>query len=79
MFPIQPVLPTASDETGQPRHCVECGKPIIHRRTTALYCSGKCRENHNAGKRRQARSEMKEAAQALCTPETMERAPETEA
>jgi hypothetical protein len=34
------------------RHCLQCGKPIVHRRITALYCSGKCREIHNANKRR---------------------------
>jgi predicted nucleic acid-binding Zn ribbon protein len=54
---------------GRTRHCVECGKPIVHRRMTALYCSGKCREIHNAGKRRQARHEMKNAAQAARPPE----------
>jgi predicted nucleic acid-binding Zn ribbon protein len=63
---------------GDPHHCVECGKPIVRRRTTALYCSGKCREIHNARKRRQARHEMKNAAQVVCAQET-ERAPETEA
>jgi predicted nucleic acid-binding Zn ribbon protein len=45
------------------RLCVECGKPIVHRRTTAFYCSGKCRELHNARKRQQTRNAMKEAAQ----------------
>jgi predicted nucleic acid-binding Zn ribbon protein len=64
--------------TDQPRHCVECGKPVVHRRTTALYCSGKCRELYNARKRRRVRTEMKEAAQVAETPEA-ERAPETEA
>jgi predicted nucleic acid-binding Zn ribbon protein len=58
--------------------CIECGKLIVHRRTTALYCSGKCREIHNALKRRQARSEMKDAAQPACTPATAY-VPETEA
>jgi predicted nucleic acid-binding Zn ribbon protein len=62
-------------ESGDPRHCVECGKPIVHRRITALYCSGKCREIHNARKRRDARYEMTEAmqpvrAQEQCLPET---------
>ena len=56
----------SSAGAGDPRHCVACGKQIFHRRMTALYCSGKCREIHNARKRRQARSEMKEAARAVC-------------
>jgi predicted nucleic acid-binding Zn ribbon protein len=57
------------------RHCVECGKPIVHRRMTALYCSGKCRESYNARKRRQARYEMQarpdmnDAAPPMCVPE----------
>jgi len=46
-------------KAGSPRHCLECGKLIAHRRITALYCSGKCREIHNAKKRRQAREEVK--------------------
>jgi predicted nucleic acid-binding Zn ribbon protein len=64
---------------GNPRaSCIECGNPIVHRRTTALYCSGKCRELYNARKRRQARSDMKDAAQPACTPATAY-VPETEA
>jgi predicted nucleic acid-binding Zn ribbon protein len=50
----------ADAEPGTARGCVECGKPIVHRRVTALYCSGKCRELHNARKRRQARHATKE-------------------
>ena len=50
---------------------------IVHRRTTALYCSGKCRELHNARKRREAR-ELKNAAQPACAPEASH-APETKA
>jgi predicted nucleic acid-binding Zn ribbon protein len=61
------------------RHCAECGNPIIHRRRTAFYCSGKCREIHNVRKRREARYEMKNAAPpkcaAMCT--TTEGAQET--
>jgi predicted nucleic acid-binding Zn ribbon protein len=57
---------------------MECGKPIVRRRTTALYCSGKCREIHNARKRRKTGDETQEAALGACAPET-ERAPETEA
>jgi predicted nucleic acid-binding Zn ribbon protein len=64
-------------ETGDPRRCIECEKPIVRRRTTALYCSGKCREIYNARKRRQARQEMKEAVQPAHAPETC--VPETEA
>jgi len=56
-------------EAGNPRHCLECGKPIIHRRITALYCSGKCREIHNAQKRRQIRNDAKDNAPALRDPE----------
>jgi predicted nucleic acid-binding Zn ribbon protein len=44
------------------RLCVECGKPIVNRRTTAFYCSGKCRELHNARKRQQARIALKDDA-----------------
>jgi predicted nucleic acid-binding Zn ribbon protein len=52
--------------TGLPlRLCVECGKPIMHRRTTAFYCSGKCRELHNARKRQQARVALKDAVEPL--------------
>jgi hypothetical protein len=47
-------------------------------RTTELYCSGKCREIRNARKRRQERSDMKDAAPPACTPETAYM-PETEA
>jgi Uncharacterized protein containing a Zn-ribbon (DUF2116) len=53
-----------------PRHCVKCGKPIVHRRVTALYCSGKCRELYNAHKRRQARSDTKDVTEAVCIEET---------
>jgi predicted nucleic acid-binding Zn ribbon protein len=54
-------------EDTAPRHCVECGNPIVHRRKTAFYCSGKCREIHNVRKRREARFEMKNAAPPKCT------------
>jgi predicted nucleic acid-binding Zn ribbon protein len=62
-----------------PRLCVECGKPIIYRRTTAFYCSGKCRELHNAHKRQQARIALKDTAQppAVSGLET-DHAPETQ-
>jgi predicted nucleic acid-binding Zn ribbon protein len=50
---------------GRLRHCVACGKLIVHRRMTALYCSGKCREIHNARKRRDARRDTKNAAQPM--------------
>jgi predicted nucleic acid-binding Zn ribbon protein len=56
----------AGAEEAATRRCVECGKPIVHRRVTALYCSGKCRELHNALKRRQARHGTKEVTQAVC-------------
>jgi predicted nucleic acid-binding Zn ribbon protein len=56
----------AGAKEAAPRPCVECGKPIVHRRVTALYCSGKCRELHNALKRRQARHETQEATEAVC-------------
>jgi predicted nucleic acid-binding Zn ribbon protein len=68
-----------SAATRQPHgSCVECGKPVMRRRSTALYCSGKCREIHNARKRRQARTEMKAEAQPAAAPATAY-APETEA
>jgi predicted nucleic acid-binding Zn ribbon protein len=57
-------------EASHPRHCIECGKPIIRRRITALYCSGKCREIHNAQKRRQTRHNMIDAAPTRSEPET---------
>jgi predicted nucleic acid-binding Zn ribbon protein len=60
----------AGEEEGAARRCVECGKPIVRRRVTALYCSGKCRELHNARKRRQARSETKDVVQAAWVEET---------
>jgi predicted nucleic acid-binding Zn ribbon protein len=60
----------AGAEEGRPRRCVACGKPIVHRRVTALYCSGKCRELQNARKRRQARHETKDVMQAACVEET---------
>lgn len=60
----------AGAEEGAQRHCVECGKQIVHRRVTALYCSGKCREMHNARKRRQARSETKDVLHAIPVEET---------
>lgn len=60
----------AEEKAGPARHCLECGKPIVHRRVTALYCSGKCRERHNALKRRQARNgEAKKGAPPVCAPE----------
>src|SRR5215813_601787 len=59
-------------EANHPRHCLECGKPIVHRRITALYCSGKCREIHNAQKRRQARNNATGAP-----PDTMDASPIT--
>lgn len=65
-------------ETGDARWCIECGKQILHRRMTALYCSGKCREIYNARKRRQARSEMKNAAEPVHAPQS-EPARESEA
>jgi len=49
-------------QASKPRHCLECGKPIIHRRSTAFYCSGKCREAYNANKRRLARENTKKTA-----------------
>src|SRR5215471_5800611 len=51
------------------RHCLQCGKPIVHRRITAFYCSGKCREIHNAQRRRIAREEAKTDAPPTATPE----------
>ena len=57
-------------EGNNPRYCVACGKPIVHRRVTALYCSGKCRELHNAQKRRKARHETKEVIEATGVAET---------
>jgi predicted nucleic acid-binding Zn ribbon protein len=61
---------TAGAEEGTVRRCVECGKPIVHRRVTALYCSGKCRELHNARKRRQARHATKGVMEAAWVEET---------
>jgi predicted nucleic acid-binding Zn ribbon protein len=55
---------------GTARRCVECGKPIVHRRVTAFYCSGKCRELHNARKRREARHVPKDVMQAAWVEET---------
>jgi predicted nucleic acid-binding Zn ribbon protein len=64
-------MSAGAGEEDNPRRCVECGKPILHRRVTALYCSGKCRELHNAQKRRQARlEEMNSAVKPLCVEET---------
>jgi predicted nucleic acid-binding Zn ribbon protein len=61
---------TSSATAGNLRHCLECGKPIIRRRITALYCSGKCREIHNAQKRRQVRHDTIDAAPPMREPET---------
>lgn len=55
---------------GGPRHCLECGKLIARRRVTAVYCSGKCREIHNAKKRRQAREDAKNGSLSAPDPET---------
>jgi predicted nucleic acid-binding Zn ribbon protein len=63
-------------EATHPRHCLECGKPIVHRRITALYCSGKCREIHNAQKRRQVRHDTIDTLPATSEPNTE---PNTEA
>jgi hypothetical protein len=63
-------MSAGAGEEDNPRRCVECGKPILHRRVTALYCSGKCRELHNAQKRRQARYEAKDVTEAVCVQET---------
>jgi predicted nucleic acid-binding Zn ribbon protein len=60
----------AGAEEGVARRCVECTKPIVHRRVTALYCSGKCRELRNARKRRQARHATKDVMQATWVEET---------
>jgi predicted nucleic acid-binding Zn ribbon protein len=60
----------AGAQEGSARRCVECAKPIVHRRVTALYCSGKCRELHNARKRRQARDGTKGVMQAAWAEET---------
>jgi len=56
-------------EASNLRYCLECGKPIVHRRITALYCSGKCREIHNAQKRRQVHNDTKDGPPATCEPE----------
>jgi hypothetical protein len=56
-------------EASDPRQCLECGKLIVHRRVTALYCSGKCREIHNAQKRRQARHDTKNPQPPTCARE----------
>jgi len=56
-------------EASDPRLCLQCGKRIVHRRVTALYCSGKCREIHNAQKRRQIRQDAKEAPPGISQPE----------
>jgi predicted nucleic acid-binding Zn ribbon protein len=65
MFAMKPRA-GASD----PRQCLECGKLIVHRRITALYCSGKCREIHKAEKRRRVRGDMKDVPPGTCEPET---------
>jgi predicted nucleic acid-binding Zn ribbon protein len=54
------------------RHCLECGKPIIHRRITAVYCSGKCREVHNAKKRRLAHEDTEDVSPPLRKPQADE-------
>ena len=66
-----PAAMSAGAELGEPRRCLECGKPIVHRRVTALYCSGKCRELHNARRRRQARcEETNDGTPPVCVEET---------
>jgi predicted nucleic acid-binding Zn ribbon protein len=62
--------PPSDAAASNPRHCLECGKPIVRRRITALYCSGKCREIHNAQKRRQARHDAMDAPPTISAPET---------
>jgi predicted nucleic acid-binding Zn ribbon protein len=57
-------------EASHPRQCLQCGKLIVHRRITALYCSGKCREIHNAHKRRRVRGDTKDVPSPACEPET---------
>jgi predicted nucleic acid-binding Zn ribbon protein len=57
-------------EASNARQCLQCGKLIVHRRITALYCSGKCREIHNAQKRRQVRDDTTAVSPGPCEPET---------
>ena len=63
------ILGAFAMKSDSPRHCLECGKLIVHRRITAFYCSGKCREIHNAQRRRLAREEAKITLPPTHTPE----------
>jgi hypothetical protein len=65
MIPLNP-----GTDADDPRRCLECGKPVVRRRITALYCSGKCRERHNARKRQQTRYHAEEVMPAAGLTET---------
>jgi len=31
------------------KHCIQCGMPVAHRRSTKKFCSGACRQAHWRG------------------------------
>jgi predicted nucleic acid-binding Zn ribbon protein len=45
----------STTKTGEPRRCLQCGKPILYRRSTAKYCTSKCNIIFNYRKRKAAR------------------------